>query len=118
MAFKQFARCSVVAAMLCLGAPLAGQRTPPIIQDPQTIPLWPGKAPGALGEAPADIPTLTIYMPPNTTGPMTAVIIAPGGGYVNLAMSLEGRLPAGCLNTATCMHRGGGVQLGMNMKRS
>ena len=75
------------------------QRPTPILQDPTTMPLWTGKAPGALGEADTDIPTLTVYMPPNTTGPMTAVIIAPGGGYVNLAMNLEGRMPANYLNT-------------------
>ena len=48
--------------------------------------------------APEDTPTLTIYMPPNTTGPMTAVVIAPGGGYVGLSMNLEGRMPANFLN--------------------
>jgi len=37
-------------------------------------------------------------MPPNTTGPMTAVIIAPGGGYQRLSMNLEGRAPANFLN--------------------
>jgi len=91
----------VLALILTLlAAPVyAQQRTPPIIQDPQTIPLWEGKPPGALGDAAADIPTLTIYMPPNTTGPMTAIIIAPGGGYQNLAMNLEGRMPANYLNT-------------------
>jgi hypothetical protein len=54
---------------------------PPIIQDPQTILLWPSGAPGALGAEDADEPALTIYMPSNTTGPMTAVIIAPGGSW-------------------------------------
>lgn len=89
-------------ALLLLAAPaIAGAQTPPqpILQEPQTIPLWPGKAPGALGEAPEDIPTLTIYMPPSTTGPMTAVIVAPGGGYRALSMNKEGRLPAAYLNS-------------------
>jgi acetyl esterase/lipase len=89
----------------CLAVGLAGvatvwaQRQPPIVQEPQTIPLWPDKVPGALGTAPEDTPTLTIYMPPNTTGPMTAVIVAPGGGYVGLSMNLEGRMPANYLNS-------------------
>jgi acetyl esterase/lipase len=93
-------RAAVIAALL-LAAPAvaAGQTPPPILQEPQTIPLWQGKAPGALGEAPEDIPTLTIYMPPNTTGPMTAVIVAPGGGYRALSMNKEGRLPAAYLNS-------------------
>lgn len=69
------------------------------MQEPQTIPLWQGRAPGALGDAPEDVPTLTIYMPPNTTGPMTAVIVAPGGGYRTLSMNKEGRIPATYLNS-------------------
>jgi acetyl esterase/lipase len=89
----------IAALLLLVPAVLAGQNPPPIIQEPQTIPLWQGKAPGAQGEAPEDIPTLTIYMPPNTTGPMTAVIVAPGGGYRALSMNKEGRLPAAYLNS-------------------
>jgi acetyl esterase/lipase len=71
----------------------------PILQEPQTVRLWEGPAPGAVGSADADVPTLTVYMPPNTTGPMAAVIIAPGGGYRTLSMNLEGRAPANFLNT-------------------
>jgi acetyl esterase/lipase len=82
-----------------LGAEVLAQRPAPIVQDPQTIPLWQDKAPGSLGDNAEDIPTLTIYMPPNTAGPMTAVIIAPGGGYRALSMNLEGRLPANYFNT-------------------
>jgi acetyl esterase/lipase len=75
------------------------QTSPPILQDPQTIPLWQSSTPGALGDAAEDIPTLTIYMPPVTTGPMTAVIVAPGGGYRTLSMNKEGRAPANYLNS-------------------
>jgi acetyl esterase/lipase len=81
---------------------LASAQTPqaaPLIQDPQTILLWPGGAPGAVGDEDRDKPALTIYMPPNTAGPMTAVIIAPGGSYARLSMNLEGRAPANYLNT-------------------
>ena len=88
--------------MLCfaaLGSSGAAQSPAPILQEPRTIPLWQGRAPGALGDAPEDIPTLTIYMPPNTTGPMTAVIVAPGGGYRTLSMNKEGRIPATYLNS-------------------
>jgi hypothetical protein len=78
-----------------LASPSAFAQTAlPILQEPQTIPLWQGRAPGALGDAPEDIPTLTVYMPPNTAGPMTAVIVAPGGGYRALSMNKEGRIPA------------------------
>ncbi len=93
-------RCLSLVAMLLAGVatPALAQRGP-ILQEPQTIPLWPGRAPGALGDAAEDVPTLTIYMPTNTTGPMTAVIIAPGGGYRALAMNHEGRQPANVLNS-------------------
>ena len=84
----------VVAALQATAA----QAPAPILQEPQTIPLWDGKVPGAVGTAPEDVPTLTIYMPPNTTGPMTAVIVAPGGGYRALSMNKEGRLAASYLN--------------------
>jgi acetyl esterase/lipase len=80
-------------------APAQAQNAAPILQEPQTIRLWEGRAPGALGDAPEDVPTLTIYMPPNTTGPMTAVIVAPGGGYRALSMNKEGRIPANYLNS-------------------
>jgi len=73
--------------------------SPPLMQDPQAILLWPSGAPGALGAEDADKPALTIYMPPNTTGPMAAVIVAPGGSYARLSMNLEGRAPANYLNT-------------------
>jgi acetyl esterase/lipase len=71
---------------------------PPLVQEPQTILLWPDGAPGALGAEDRDKPALTIYMPPNTAGPLTAVVIAPGGSYRGLAMNLEGRAPANYLN--------------------
>ena len=60
--------------------------------------LWPAGAPGALGQDDRDKPAITVYMPPNTTGPMTAVVIAPGGGYARLSMNTEGRAPANYLN--------------------
>ena len=46
--------------------------------------LWPGGAPGALGNADEDKPSLTAYLPAaNPT--KTAVVIAPGGGYYHLS---------------------------------
>src|SRR5437762_7418661 len=72
---------------------------PPLMQEPQTILLWPAGAPGALGQDDRDKPAITVYMPPNTAGPMSAVIVAPGGSYARLSMNLEGRAPANYLNT-------------------
>jgi acetyl esterase/lipase len=56
---------------------------------PQTIPLWPGKAPHAVGDSPADKPEMTAYRPEKPNG--TAVVICPGGGYGFLALDHEGK---------------------------
>ncbi len=93
---------AVVVSSLLMVSPAASAQpaapAAPILQEPQTILLWPAGAPGALGQDDADKPALTIYMPPNTTGPLTAVVIAPGGGYQRLSMNLEGRAPANYFN--------------------
>jgi acetyl esterase/lipase len=92
-------RLLVVVAFLLVGCvDRAQQPAPPLMQEPQTVLLWPDGAPGAQGAEDRDKPALTIYMPPNTTGPMTAVIIAPGGSYARLSMNNEGRAPANFLN--------------------
>lgn len=56
---------------------------------PQTFPLWPGKAPLAVGDSAADKPELTAYKPEKPNG--TAVVICPGGGYGFLADDHEGK---------------------------
>jgi acetyl esterase/lipase len=68
-------------------------------KDGQILPLWAGPAPGAQGTEDVDIPTITVYMPRAATPGMTAVIVCPGGGYVNLAMNHEGRQVANYLNS-------------------
>jgi acetyl esterase/lipase len=57
----------------------------------QTIRLWPGTAPEAKGATCNDIPALTILEPRQGSANGSAVIILPGGGYVELAADLEGR---------------------------
>ena len=94
---RAFALATIVAVALASHA--QAQAPAPIIQVPQTLPLWANGAPGAQGTADEDVPTLTIYMPATTTGPMTAVIVAPGGSYRSLSMNKEGRLPANYLNS-------------------
>jgi acetyl esterase/lipase len=90
----------LVFLIVCAGGAAAQQPpAPPLLQDPQTILLWPSDAPGAMGQEDRDKPAITIYMPPNTAGPMTAVIIAPGGSYTRLSMNNEGRAPANYLNS-------------------
>jgi acetyl esterase/lipase len=62
-----------------------------------TVLLWPEGAPGALGTADEDKPSITVYLPAaNPT--RTAVVIAPGGGYVHLASGYEGVDVAAWLN--------------------
>ena len=56
----------------------------------QTVRLWPGKAPEARGDACEDIPTLTIVNPRDGSANGSAVIIFPGGAYLNLAGDLVG----------------------------
>ena len=61
------------------------------------IRLWGGPAPGAKGEKPTDIPTLTPFLadPASATG--AAIVVCPGGGYGGLA-SHEGADYARWLN--------------------
>lgn len=47
--------------------------------------LWPEGAPGALGTADQDIPTLTAYLPDPDKATGAAMVILPGGGYWILA---------------------------------
>jgi len=49
------------------------------------IVLWPDGAPGAIGKDPADIPTLTPFLPLKEKATGAAVIVCPGGGYGHLA---------------------------------
>ena len=56
----------------------------------EPIRLWEGDAPGALGKADQDIPTLTAFLPAAGTANGTAIVICPGGGYGGLA-SHEGQ---------------------------
>jgi acetyl esterase/lipase len=66
---------------------------------PKPEPLWPSGAPGAQGSENGDTPTLTPYVVPAGRGTATAVIVCPGGGYVNLSMDKEGSQIAQFLNS-------------------
>src|SRR6185312_9485535 len=65
-------------------------RPAPSPASPQEILLWENGAPGALGQADTDKPTITAYRAPRGSSG-TAIIVAPGGGYGALAMEHEGR---------------------------
>jgi len=78
----------------------------------QTIQIWPGVAPGSENwTQPESVikgtdtdrivnvvtPTLTVYLPEKGKATGTGVIIAPGGGFVHLAIDKEGRRVAAWL---------------------
>jgi len=75
------------------------QQAPLPIQDGQVLPLWSGPAPGALGTQDSDIPAITVFLPRTMTANTPAMIVCPGGGYVNLAANHEGRQVASYLNS-------------------
>ena len=86
--------------------------------EPMEIPLWPpdrlprlaevkpkqvverGKAKPDRSIHDVTVPTLTVYLPPGEQTNRTAVMICPGGGYVNLSIDKEGHDVARWLNTA------------------
>ncbi len=89
---------SLAAILAIPQASISRAARPVASSEPQTFPLWENGAPGALGHEDGDIPTLTYYR--SQGGVPTAVVVAPGGGYSNLAMNHEGRQIANWLNAA------------------
>ena len=61
--------------------------------------LWPGGAPGAIGNEDSDKPTLSVYLPPASSVTGMGVVVCPGGGYQMLAMDHEGKQIAEWLNS-------------------
>jgi acetyl esterase/lipase len=93
--------CRVVLAVMCVThASLVLAQTPTAKPnpnaEPETILLWPDGAPGAIGEEDTDRPSITMYRARQPNG--TSIVVAPGGGYTNLAMNHEGRQVANLLN--------------------
>ena len=80
-----FAALAATASLFAAdAAPAAKGATPyPLILGP--IRLWEGDAPGALGQRPQDIPTLTPYPADAAKKNGATMLILPGGGYGNLA---------------------------------
>jgi acetyl esterase/lipase len=107
----------------------------------QTVNIWPGVAPGSEGwtqkertieNTPVGIvifnvvtPTLTAYLPERSKATGTGVIIAPGGAFVALAISLESKdvarslqergIAAFVLKYRIMEKRGEGIPANMNM---
>lgn len=65
----------------------------------EVLPLWPQGAPGALGHAQEDIPTITVIRADPTISNGSAIVICPGGGYGALAIDHEGYEVAEWLNS-------------------
>lgn len=108
---------------------------------PQTVNIWPGAAPGSetwtqkertidntpVGTVVFNVvtPTLTAYLPEPSKATGTGVVIAPGGAFVALAVSLEGGdvarwlqergVAAFVLKYRIVEKRGEGIPAGMNM---
>src|SRR5207244_3208866 len=96
-------RCKLFALAVIIALPLAGTFASAggdkkADVSPKT-PLWPDGAPGAVGENPEDIPTVTVYLAPADKANGAAVVICPGGGYGALAMDHEGHQVARWLNS-------------------
>jgi acetyl esterase/lipase len=90
---------TAMALLFAATAPLAQKPRDPTAET-QKILLWTNAAPGALGTADEDIPTLTVYRAyGEPKAPRTAVIVAPGGSYEWLASNHEGRQEANYLNS-------------------
>jgi acetyl esterase/lipase len=97
---------SILLTLTLCVAPSRAQQSPPDkdpIIDPtaelHTFRLWDKSAPGALGDKPEDIPTLTLYPTTHRDKPGPAIIVAPGGSYHHLAANHEGRQLANFFNS-------------------
>lgn len=64
-----------------------------------SIKLWETKAPNAVGDEPADVPTLTPFPAPKEQASRAAVVVLPGGGYARLSDVKEGSDIARWLNS-------------------
>jgi acetyl esterase/lipase len=67
--------------------------------DPVVLPLWPGKAPLAVGDSATDKPSLSVHLAPKDKATGAAVVICPGGGYGFLANDHEGTQVAEYFNS-------------------
>ena len=62
------------------------------------VPLWPKRAPRAVGKSVLDTPALTIHLPSEDIFTGCGIIVAPGGGYRVLCSDYEGLQVAQRLN--------------------
>ena len=79
--FKSLSAAAVLSLSIADGSAAPNGPSAPLA----AITLWPEGAPGALGHAATDIPTITPYLPAPGTATGAAMLICPGGGYAGLA---------------------------------
>lgn len=79
---------SLLLASAALAQPPAGT----------VVPLWPGKAPLAVGDSDFDKPSMSVHLAPKDQATGAAVVICPGGGYAFLAADHEGKQVADFFN--------------------
>jgi acetyl esterase/lipase len=73
-------RTAFVALMVVAGLVLPARGADEVkLEEKGWINLWPGKAPGALGEGPEDTPAVQVFLPHEATG--ASFVVCPGGGY-------------------------------------
>lgn len=89
-------RCTQLVLLMAIVAAPAFAQTPK--PEPEWTLLWPGGAPGALGDSAGDRPAVRICLPPDERKVGTGVVVCPGGGYGTLALDHEGRQIAEWLN--------------------
>jgi acetyl esterase/lipase len=82
-----------------ISTPAVAAPAAPFVLKGKTMLLWPAGAPGAVGDADDDKPTLTVYLPTGPNATKTGVVVAPGGGYTHLSMIKEGEDIAFWLNS-------------------
>jgi acetyl esterase/lipase len=89
----------IVSWLAVSGVAGAQVSVPVFLAEHQAIPLWSHGAPGALGSADADVPTITAYFPDPVRAPLPAVVVCPGGSYRGVATAYEGREAQEYLNS-------------------
>jgi acetyl esterase/lipase len=97
MVILRTAFCLIVAvaavALLSIHVARSGV-TAPVVEK-----LWTGDAPGSLGRADADTPTLSVFLPLRWQASGAGMVICPGGAYKLLMSSYEGDDIARWLNS-------------------
>jgi acetyl esterase/lipase len=96
---RALALTAALLGYLALQPSSAGDAKKPLGTAAKDYLLWPEGAPLAKGKAKADIPTVTVYLPPADKATGAAIVICPGGGYGGLAMDHEGHQVARWLNS-------------------